>query len=101
MAQTPEAKVKARVKAWLVARDIWHCTPIGSQFGESGVPDILCCWDGRFLAIEVKAPGKRSNTSDIQKRQLAGITAAGGTAIVVDDVLQMEDIINAIHQTQR
>ena len=99
MAMTPESKVKAKVKAWLQARGIWNCTPVGSQFGNAGVPDILCCWDGRFLGIEVKAPGKRGNTTDMQKRQLAGITAAGGTAIVVDDISQMEDLLNAIHKT--
>ena len=99
MAMTPEGKVKAKVKACLQARSIWHCTPIGSQFGNAGVPDILCCWDGKFLGIEVKAPGKRSNITDMQKCQLAGIRAAGGAAIVVDDIAQMEDLLNAIHKT--
>ena len=93
MAMTPEGKVKARVKAWLQARGIWNCTPIGSQFGNAGVPDILCCWDGKFLGIEVKAPGKRGNTTDMQDRQLAGIRASGGTAIVVDDVSQLESLL--------
>lgn len=96
MALTPEAKVKAKVKAWLTARSIWYCTPIGSQFGSAGVPDVLCCWEGRFLGIEVKAPGTRSNTSDVQRRQLAGIAAAGGIALVVDDVSQMEGLLNGV-----
>ena len=96
MALTPEGKVKAKVKAWLTARGIWHCTPIGSQFGSAGVPDVLCCWEGRFLGIEVKAPGKRGNTSDLQRRQLAGITASGGIAVVVDDVSQMEGLLNGV-----
>ena len=93
MSMTPEGKVKAKVKAWLVKHGVWHCTPIGSQFGSAGVPDVLCCFNGRFIGIEVKAPGKRSNTTDIQKRQLAGIQASGGTAIVVDDVTQLESLL--------
>lgn len=94
MAMTPEAKVKKAVKSWLDRHKIWHCSPIGSQFGNAGVPDVLACMPphGRFIGIEVKAPGKRSNTSDMQKRQLAGISAAGGTSIVVDDVHQLEDL---------
>lgn len=28
----------------------------GSQFGEAGVSDLLCCLDGRFVAVEVKTP---------------------------------------------
>lgn len=97
MSMTPEGKVKAHIKAVLNARGIWNCTPVGSQFGNAGVPDILCCWGGKFLGIEVKAPGKRSHTTDLQKRQLAGITQAGGTAIVVDDITQLEDLLNALH----
>jgi hypothetical protein len=92
VAATPEAKVKASVRAWLQARGIWYCQPIGSAFGPSGVPDIVACWKGRALGIEVKAPGKRSNTTTMQERQLAQITAAGGIAIVVDDVRQLDEM---------
>lgn len=28
----------------------------GSQFGEAGVSDLLCCLDGVFIACEVKSP---------------------------------------------
>lgn len=101
MAQTPEAKVKAKVKVWLQARGIWYCTPIGSQFGNGGVPDFLCCWNGRFLGIECKAPGKRSNTTDLQRRQIQSINDCGGTAIVVDDVTQLQGAIDAIHTAKR
>ena len=94
MAATPEAKVKARIKAWLKARGVWYCTPIGSGYGTSGVPDFLCCWRGRFLAIEAKAPGKRSNTTELQKQQLKAISSAGGIALVVDDVSQLDNLLD-------
>lgn len=92
MAQTPEGKVKAAIKKWLQARGIWFCMPIGTGFGTSGVPDFVCCWGGSFLAIEAKAPGKRGNTSELQDRQIAGIHKAGGAAIVVDDVKQLDEL---------
>lgn len=90
MAATPEAKIKAKVRAWLTARGIWYCQPVTGGFGVSGVPDIIACWRGRTLGIEVKAPGKRSNTTELQKRQLEQIAAAGGIALVVDDVSQLD-----------
>lgn len=93
MAATPEAKVKAKIKAWLKERGIWYCMPIGTGYGASGVPDFICCAGGHLLAIEAKAPGKRRNTTDLQDIQLAAIQAAGGTAIVVDDVSQLEGIL--------
>lgn len=92
MASTPEAKVKAAIRAWLRERGIYSAMPIGSGYGSSGTPDFLCCWRGRFLAIEAKAPGKRSNTTHLQDRQLAAIRAAGGIALVVDDIKQLDEL---------
>lgn len=91
MATTPEGKVKAAVKRWLGARGIWYCMPMGTGFGNSGVPDFICCWNGKFLAIETKAPGSRSRTTVLQKRQIAAIHEAGGDALVVDDVSQLDE----------
>ncbi len=92
---TPEGKVKADVKKWLKARGIWYFMPPANGFGNSGVPDFVCCWRGRFLAIETKAPGKRHNLTTMQETQIMGIHAAGGSAVVVDDVSQLEDLEGA------
>lgn len=90
MAMTPEGKVKAAVKRWLTERGIWHFLPVSNGMGSMGIPDVICCWRGRFLAIECKAPGKRLNTTELQDHQIARIHKAGGAAIVVDDVAQLD-----------
>ena len=63
----------------------------GSQFTEAGVSDLLICLDGRFLAVEVKAPERYGNSEDraISEgptvKQLAfgsRVSAAGGTFAV-------------------
>lgn len=95
MATTPEGKVKAAVKKRLKEMGVWFCMPMGTGFGNSGVPDFVCCWGGQFLAIETKAPGKRSNTTSMQDNQIAGIRKAGGTAVVIDDVSQLDSILGA------
>lgn len=92
MAQTPEAKVKSTIRSWLTARGIWYCQPVGTGFGPSGVPDFVCCWNGKLLAIEAKAPGKRSNTTVMQDNQIMGIHKAGGMALVVDNVSQLDEL---------
>jgi hypothetical protein len=86
---TPEGKVKADVKRELKLRGIWYFMPMQNGFGVVGIPDFICCWNGRFLAIETKAPKKRSHTTANQERQIADINAHGGYAIVVDDVSQL------------
>ena len=96
MAATPESKVKAAVKRWLIAKGAWYCMPMGTGFGNSGVPDFVCCLGGKFLAIETKAPGKRSNTTVLQKRQIAAIHEAGGDVFVVDDVSQLDEFFEEV-----
>lgn len=90
---TPEGRIKAAVKKYLDAHGVWHFSPVSNGMGRHGIPDIICCWRGRFLGIEVKAPGKRSNTSPLQQREIAAIQAAEGVALVVDDVEQLKEVL--------
>lgn len=90
---TPEGRVKAACKRLLDNRGIYYFMPMQNGMGVVGIPDLICCWGGRFLAIETKAPGKRGNVSANQERQLGLIDKAGGLAIVVDDVKQLEELL--------
>jgi len=83
MAATPEAKVKAAVTKILKANDVWYFSPASNGMGRAGIPDIICCVKGHFLAIECKA-GKGKTTA-LQDREIAAITAADGAAIVVNE----------------
>ena len=90
MSMTPEGRVKKRVKEWLKARGAFYYMPVSNGMGAVGVPDFLCCLKGRFIAIETKAPGKRSNLTPNQEQRIKEIHSAGGAALVVDDVAQLE-----------
>jgi pantoate kinase len=81
MALTPEAKVKAKIKAILKAHNVYYAMPIGTGYGNSGVPDFLCCVNGKFLAIEAKA-GKGTTTA-LQDKNLTQIREAGGLTAVI------------------
>lgn len=48
-----------------------------------GLPDIIACVDGRFVAFETKTPEKRRNVSKAQQRVHELIRQAGGVAVVV------------------
>jgi hypothetical protein len=101
MAMTPEGKVKKDVKAWLKARGIWFYMPVQNGMGVVGIPDLICCWGGKFLAIETKAPGKRSQTTANQEARIDEIRAARGWAIVVDDVSQLDEFEKEINEPRR
>lgn len=81
MATTPEAKVKAKIKAILKAHNIYYAMPIGTGYGNSGIPDFLCCVNGKFLAIEAKA-GKGKTTA-LQEKNLTNVRKSGGLTAVI------------------
>jgi Holliday junction resolvase len=83
MATTPEAKVKAKIKAILKAHNVYYAMPMGTGYGNSGVPDFLCCVNGKFLAIEAKA-GKGTTTA-LQEKNIRQITESGGIALVINE----------------
>lgn len=83
MAKTPEKKVKDAVVKVLKEHDVYYFFPTTFGMGRSGVPDIVCCHGGRFIAIECKA-GKGKTTA-LQDRELTAIRAAGGTAVVINE----------------
>ena len=85
----PEAKVKKKITAYLRAEGIWYCMPNAGPYGQHGIPDILSCVDGKFLAIEVKAPGKETNVSANQERQLNSIAESNGVGIVASSLEQV------------
>jgi pantoate kinase len=83
MASTPEAKVKEKIKKILKEHGVYYAMPMGTGYGNSGVPDFLCCVSGHFIAIEAKA-GKGIPTA-LQEKNLRDIQAAKGTALVINE----------------
>jgi pantoate kinase len=83
MAQTPEGKVKDKIKKILKSHNIYFAMPMGTGYGNAGVPDFLCCFGGRFLAIEAKAAGGK--VTALQQKNLSEVERSGGMAWVVDE----------------
>ena len=91
---TPEAKVKARVKSILNNVGAYHFSPATGGYGKSGVPDIVACYGGKFIAVECKA-GKNEPTA-LQYRNLHDIEYSGGIAFVVNEtnINEFERVMN-------
>lgn len=83
MAATPEKRVKDKVVATLKQEGAYYFFPATHGFGRSGVPDVVACVNGHFLAIECKA-GKNKPTA-LQVREIESIRKAGGVAVVVNE----------------
>lgn len=78
---TPEGKVKAKCVDVLKKYGAYYFFPAQNGYGRAGIPDIVACYKGHFLAIECKA-GFNKPTA-LQEREMATIQKAGGSAMVV------------------
>ena len=71
--------------------DVFFWKESGGPYGTSGVPDIICCYKGRFLGLEAKLSGGKLTA--LQKRALERINRAGGLARRVESVDDVRDVI--------
>lgn len=61
---------------------VWYKIHTG-PFQERGMPDIVGCLRGRFIAFEVKTPDNKKGVTNYQKLQLSRISSAEGKCTVI------------------
>lgn len=79
-----------KVKKWLKDNNIWYFKVWGGLFQKAGIPDIIGCCNGRFIALEIKA--SNGKPSKLQIYVIEQIQKSGGYAKIVypDD---FEDLV--------
>lgn len=71
----------------------------GSPFQIAGIPDILGCYRGRFIAFEVKRDASGRPTP-LQQHMMEKIRAAGGFATLIFTAEQALDLLDRIDARQ-
>ena len=71
----------------------WWTHPHGSMYSQAGVPDILGCLKGCFIAFEVKRPDGGDATL-LQKKTLERITTEGGISAVIRSFEEAKEILD-------
>ena len=66
----------------------------GGMYGTAGLPDIIACVNGRFIAFEVKTPS--GSLSKIQDITLQRINEAKGHAFKVTSVKEVRQILERL-----
>lgn len=90
----PESSIVDACEAELDQRGAWHQKIWGSSLMARGIPDILACWQGRFIAIECKQPGRRPTR--IQALVHHRIRQAGGTVVVAHTRQELADALDRL-----
>ena len=87
-----ERDLTRQVRDLLHLLGAWEIKYLG---GRRGVPDVLACFRGRFVAIEVKAPKGRLSVA--QEAELEAIREAGGIAIVARELEDVQRGLREVH----
>ena len=95
-----ERDIVAAIKKYLASlgSDVFFWKEHGGPYGTSGIPDIICCYKGRFIGMECKLPGGR--LTELQKRAIGKINRAGGIARRVESVEDAKAIIRIVDDEQ-
>lgn len=76
-----EKNFENKIKKYLESQGAWFVKFFANAYTKKGIPDILACVNGYFLAVEVKAPN--GEASELQKHHVEKINESYGCACVV------------------
>jgi Holliday junction resolvase len=76
-----EKNFENKIKKFLKDRGCWYVKYFANRNTRAGVPDILACVSGRFVAIEVKA--ENGKPTELQKWNVEQIKNSGGIALIL------------------
>ncbi len=89
-----EKEITNRIKSYLkTIPDCFYWKEHGGYYGTAGIPDIIVCYRGRFIAFEVKS--KDNKPTVLQAVTIRKIIKAGGYALVVRSVEEVTQVIEA------
>ena len=96
-----ERDIILEIKAYLASlgSDVFFWKEHGGTYGTNGIPDIICCYKGRFLGLEAKLPGGKLTA--LQRRALDKINAAGGIGRRVESVEDVKAVIAQVDLERR
>lgn len=89
-----EKTIVNSILKWLKAQpECFAWKEHGGQYGMAGIPDIICCYQGQFLALEVKQPGNKA--TKLQLETIHRIIEAKGQAYVVYSLDEVKQLLRA------
>ena len=78
---TKEKSYEAKIRKFLDVEGCYCFKVWGGGYQQAGIPDLLICVNGYFVAVEIK--GDRGKPSDLQLYNIERIKKAGGIAMVL------------------
>lgn len=76
-----EKTFENKIKRYLVSQGIYYFKFFANRMTRAGIPDLICCVNGYFVGIEVKA--QTGKPSELQLYNVEEIRKSGGFCVVV------------------
>lgn len=92
----PEARLGSAIRRECIKRGAFAFKIHGGPTMMAGLPDLIMCYRGHFIAMEIKVPDPSSQPSVIQRRRIKEIRESGGRAYVVRSVASAMRILDAV-----
>ena len=90
-----EADLIKKIKDYLkTVPELFFWKEHGGQYGTAGIPDLIVCYKGKFIAFECKVGNNKA--TPLQDATIKQILRAGGYALVVRTVEEVKEIIKAL-----
>jgi len=89
-----EKNIENQIKTYLKQKGAYVVKYFGTTYTQAGTPDLLICYKGKFIALEVK--NETNKTSSLQDIHLQQIKKAGGISAVVRSLEEVKLIIDTI-----
>lgn len=90
---SPEQNIQSCITKYLLSEGAYVVNVVTAS--KKGVSDLLVCYKGRFIALEIKTHRTRNNVSPVQRYNLEWVEKAGGIAAVVYDVEQVKVLLRS------
>ena len=98
MPRQPEGRAVQRIRAYLEGRGAFVVKIHGGDnpFQEVGIPDLLVCYRGYFIGLEVKQPGE--DPTQVQLAVGRRIESALGRFAIVSSVDDVERLLRKLRR---
>lgn len=91
-----ESALQASVIEYLRGRDTYVYNAGGSASSAKGTADLLVCYKGRFLALELKRPDGSYGETRQQAIRRGQVVKAGGASAVVASIGDVATVLRQI-----
>lgn len=100
--QQPESRLVNQIKSTLKMRHGGFWIKVhGGMYQQNGIPDLLGCVRGHYVALEVKVPERADRVTKLQEQTIREIEDAGGVARVVTSIEEAEQVMDDLYELIR